>query len=74
MHSWQIERWARLCKLAAEETDKNKFSGEVSEAYSAILERLQSLPGLRKPREELNAMKEALRQLRRRKRTLLRSA
>jgi hypothetical protein len=32
--SWQIERWARLCKLAAEETDKNKFSGEISEAYN----------------------------------------
>jgi hypothetical protein len=23
MHSWQIERWARLAKLAAEETEKN---------------------------------------------------
>ena len=74
MSSWQIERWARLCKLAAEETDKNKFSGEISEAYNAILERLQGLHGFRKPREELDATKEALRQLRRRKRTLLRSA
>jgi len=73
MYSWEIERWAGLCRVAVEETDRNKFSREISEAYNAILERLQSLRGRRKPREELDAMKKALKQLRRRKRTLLRS-
>jgi hypothetical protein len=73
MYSWQIERWAGLCRIAVEETDKSKFYLEIREAFNAILERLQSLQGLRKPKEELDAMKSALRQLRRRRRTLERS-
>jgi hypothetical protein len=73
MNSWQIERWAGLCRVAAEETDRNKFSLEIREAFNAIANRLQSLQGLRKPKEELDAMKSALKQLRRRRRTLERS-
>ena len=70
MYTWQIERWAGLCRLAVEETDKNKFLSDLSDAYNAILERLQSLQGLRKQEEELLAMKSAMKQLKRRKRTL----
>ena len=70
MYSWQIERWAGLCRLAVEETDRNKFVRELSEAYNAILERLQSLQGIRKQKDELLAMKSAIKQLKRRKRTL----
>jgi len=70
MYTWQIERWAGLCRLAVEETDKNKFLSDLSDAYNAILERLHSLQGLRKQEEELLAMKSAIKQLRRRKRTL----
>ena len=70
MYTWQIERWAGLCRLAVEETDKNKFLSDLSDAYNAILERLQSLQGLRKLEEELLAMKSAIKQLKRRKRTL----
>ena len=73
MYSWQIERWAGLCRIAVEETDKSKFYLEIREAFNAIFERLQSLHGLRKPKEELDAMKLALRQPRRRRRTLERS-
>ena len=70
MYTWQIERWAGLCRLAVEETDKNKFLSDLSDAYNAILERLHSLQGLRKQEEELLAMKSAIKQLKRRKRTL----
>ena len=70
MYSWQIERWAELCRLALDETDKNKLSGEISEAYNAILDRLWSLQGRRKAKEELNAMKSAVEQLRQRRKTL----
>jgi len=70
MYTWQIERWAGLCRLAVEETDKNKFLSDLSDAYNAILERLHRLQGLRKQEEELLAMKSAIKQLKRRKRTL----
>ena len=70
MYSWQIERWAELCRLALDETDKNKLSREISEAYNAILDRLWSLHCRRKAKEELNAMKSAVGQLSERRKTL----
>jgi hypothetical protein len=73
MYSWQIERWAGLCRVAVEETDENKFSRELREAYNALSERLQSLQGVRKQKEELLAMKSAIKQLIRRRKTLERS-
>ena len=67
MNTWQVEKWAGLCRLAVEETDKNRFWRELHASYDAMSERLRQ--NLRKLRtEELDAMKLALRALRRRRR------
>jgi hypothetical protein len=68
MNTWQVERWAGLCRLAVEQTDKSKFWSELRASYDAMNERLQQ--NLRKlTTEELDAMKSALRALKRRRRT-----
>jgi hypothetical protein len=67
MNTWQVERWAGLCRLAVEERDRIKFWRELREAYAAMTERLQQ--NLRKlTTEEVDAMKSALRALKRRRR------
>jgi hypothetical protein len=66
MNTWQVERWAGLCRLAVEETDKIKFWRELRASYDAMTERLQQ--NLRKlTKEELDAMKSALKALKRRR-------
>ena len=67
MNTWQVEKWAGLCRLAVEETNKSKFWRELRASYDAMNERLQK--NLRRPTtEELDAMKSALRALKRRRR------
>ena len=67
MNTWQVEKWAGLCRLAVEETNKNKFWRELRASYDAMIERLQQ--NLRRlTTEERDAMKSALRALKRRRR------